>query len=473
MMGNGPQFIGADRPKMGSVSPRRDNAVIFTVGTATLLSSMSNSVANTILPSMLSALRVPLAQGSVVILIYLVVLSALLIPVGRMADPWGMRRMFLTGFVVFALGSSITALSQGYVMALLGRAVAGVGAALLLATGPAILSRTFPVELRGRVLGWQAMMTYIGLAIGPAVGGWATQMWSWHAAFWIAIPIALLGGTVGYWSVERGLAQGLSSASDSPRILMMGSYVVATAAIIMSANTAAGIARWAQGVMFFGGIIALSVVVKLDGVARVPLLDFRLYRHPNYRWGISATIANYMCFFIPLFVLPVYLTVDKHWPPGWIGTLMTVMPAVMTVVAPVAGRLSDRWGSRLLSLWGMVANGLGLGLFAFAGWQPDWHDLVVIIGGLVVTGLGIGLFAAPNNAAILKSAPLSKQGIASGTLATARYVGMMGGLILARRLWSLTVSHMGLSFGQGLAWVMAMGMVVAALGIWVTALMQN
>lgn len=450
----------------------RNLGILITMGIGTLLSSMSNSVTNTVLPVIAQHLHLSIGLASWINLVYLVVLIVLLLPAGRLTDLADRRLITAGGFGLFGLASAGAALSHSLAALLAARAVTAVAGALLLSAGPAVLTAAFPVQERGAALGWQALMTYFGLAIGPIFGGWLAQIAGWPAIFWMAVPIAVTGSIMALAFVpggDRGSSQRFDSIGS---VTFMGAMVSLT--LLM--NPSAYLSR------FWTFMAVLVPVLMVSGVWFIrrqqhvvdPLIDLRLFRTRNYGYGTLGAMINYLCFFVALFLLPFYLSRVQGWTVGRIGLVLTIMPAFMMVLAPWAGRMSDRWGARGLASLGMAANVLGLAsLAAAAGWRQTAD--VWLVAGLVLMGAGTGLFAAPNNAAIMKAAPGEKQGVASGTLATARYVGMVAGTTLGSSVFHLLrgMLRSGTSFSLAFLWVMVIGACFGLLGLGFTLSMER
>ncbi|NMP22096.1 MFS transporter [Sulfobacillus harzensis] len=451
----------------------RNTWILITVGIGTLLSSMTNSVTNTVLPVIAQHLHLTISLASWVNLIYLLVLILLLLPAGRLADMVNRRALMTAGYIVFGLSSVGAALSHTLFWLLAARGMSAVAGALLLSVGPAVLTATFPRDQRGRALGWQALMTYFGLAVGPILGGWLAQLAGWPAVFWVAVPISALGAVQALlWIPGAGL--GRPRAFDTWGSIF---FVVAMVAVTLIMNPSAYPGQEALALVVLGvvALIAAPLFILRQQRFADPMIDLGLFRARNYLYGTLGAMINYLCFFVALFLLPFYLTTIRSWSVGQVGLVLTIMPALMMVLAPWAGSLSDRLGSRGLSTLGMLANALGLGAFALAAVVPS-VGLVLLVGGLVLMGAGTGLFAAPNNAAIMKAAPGSKQGVASGTLATARYVGMVGGTTLGSSLFHLLTNMDARGphpFLTAFIWVMGIGAAFGLLGCLVTLSMER
>lgn len=444
--------------------------VLITVGIGTFLSSLNTSIINTVLPVIQRSLHLTLSQSEWIVLIYLLVLTLLLLPVGRLSDLLGHRRIFLFGFVLFIFASVASGLSRNYLVLLWGRALLAVGGSMILAVGPALIATTFPPDQRGRVLGLQAIMTYIGLSLGPVLGGWLTQMWGWPIIFYLAIPFGLAGLGLGIWSIPDIIVEKPSHLDLKGFFLFI--ICMTTATILLNLNVSTQHRLFIMIVLFICFAMSTWGFIYVERKQTEPMLDLRLFRIRNIGFGALGASLNYLCFFLILFLLPFYFDDVLHFSAAKIGSYLTIAPIVMTVFAPIAGTLSDKLGPRMLTTAGMFFSTLGLFLFGMMVTAPVSDAHLILIIGLILAGLGTGTFAAPNNSAILGAAPRTKQGVASGTLATFRYIGMMAGITVGGSLFDGLLgyfSHKGLSnnsaFLEAFSFVMWVGALFGCIGI--------
>ncbi|MCL6445871.1 MAG: MFS transporter [Alicyclobacillus sp.] len=447
---------------------RRKWYVLLTVGIGTFLSSLNTSITNTVLPVIQKSMHLALSQSEWIVLIYLLVLTLFLLPVGRMSDLWGHRRIFLFGFGLFTCAAVLCGLSTNYTSLLWGRGMLALAGSMILSVGPALLTSTFPAEQRGRVLGIQAIMTYMGLSLGPVLGGWLTQLWGWPITFWITVPFGLLGLMLGIWAVPRVVPE------HRKRLDLKGLFFfiigMTAATLLLNSNAITQYRKFVIILLLTCFVISTWAFIHVERDQQDPLLDLNLFRKRNFGFGTFGAALNYLCFFLTLFLLPFYFDHILRWSASATGTYLMITPLVMTICAPLAGALSDRTGPRLLTTLGMLFSTLGLIVFGIMAKVSSAH-LVLIIG-LVLAGLGTGTFAAPNNSAILGAASSTKQGIASGTLATFRYIGMMAGITVGGSLFDLLLSHFAnagsgvtSSFLEAFSLVMWVGAVFGVVGI--------
>ncbi|MDI3257677.1 MAG: MFS transporter [Kyrpidia sp.] len=445
--------------------------VLLTVGIGTFLSSFNTSITNTVLPVIERELHTTFDQSEWIVLIYLLVLTLFLLPVGRLSDIWGRRRIFLAGFALFACAAAMCGLSANYMSLVWGRAILGLAAAMILAIGPALISIAFPAEQRGSALGIQALITYIGLSLGPVMGGWLTQLWGWKATFFATVPFALAGLLFGMWAIPR-VAVERPKQLDVKGIFffMIG---MASLTLLLNSNVITRHRALIMPLLFLLFVGAAWAFLKIERNHPDPTLDLALFRVRNFGFGTFGAALNYLCFFLILFLLPFYFDRVLHFSAAEIGTYLTITPIVMTVCAPIAGALSDRIGPRILATLGMFFSTAGLILFGIMVPVFGTRTHGALIMGLILAGLGTGTFAAPNNSAILGAAPRRQQGTASGMLATFRYIGMMAGSTVGGSLFNLFLKYTAQDFLRAFSLVMWVGALFGFLGMICTMAMTE
>ncbi|WP_437952521.1 MFS transporter [Sorangium sp. So ce296] len=434
----------------------RPYAVLGVVAVGTWMSALGSSLINVAVPLVRRDLGVDIGAASWVLAAYSLSVSALLLPFGRLGDRHGKGRVYAAGFGVFGVGSALSALAPTLASLVAARALQGAGAAMLMANGPALTTAAFPPAQRGRALGLQATATYLGLSLGPSIGGWLAQRAGWHAAFWINLPIAALGGLLarslvwgGSASATPGIARGAdpgasaaaTDAASAPpaRGAPLGArarpFPWASALLFGPAITALLVAvtrgqRWGFqsprviGLLALGAVLA-AAFVRAERRSPAPLISGALLMQPALGRGLVAAFLQYAAVYMMLFLLPFYLQGRLAMSAADAGLVMTVQPAVMAVLTATSGWLSDRIGTRAPAVAGMAALALGLASVAMLGPRPERAGLLAA---LALVGVGSGLFTSPNNSRIMGAAPRDQQGTAAGLLAEARNVGMLCGV---------------------------------------------
>jgi EmrB/QacA subfamily drug resistance transporter len=436
--------------------------VLVTIGVGTFMSALDGSVVNTLLPILARELHTSVAGIEWVTTVYLLVISALLLSVGRAGDLYGHKRWYLAGFVLFVVGSALCGLagSAGALVAL--RAIQALGAAMLMATAPAILTRSFPASQRGRALGALGTFTYLGLTAGPSLGGWLATAFSWRAVFYINVPIGLIAIVLAMRSVPDDRATRGEERFDFVGAALFTAGLVALL-IALNQGHAWGWASPAVIALLVVAVILLGVFVRVENGRPSPMLDLSLFGSRVFSGTTVSALLNYACVYAVLFVLPFLLIQGRGLDAARAGLVLTAQPVIMAVVAPVSGALSDRIGSRIPATTGMLILAAGLVVLSalvVAG------SLWAIAGALAIVGFGVGTFVSPNNSALMGAAPRNRQGIASGVLATARNVGMVLGVGLAGAVFTTVIAHSnGTASAALLAGVRASLLVAAGLAL--------
>jgi len=411
--------------------------VLVTIGIGTFMSALDGSVVNTLLPVLGRELGTDVAGVEWVTTIYLLVISGLLLSVGRAGDLFGHRRLYLAGFVLFVLGSALCGLAGSAHALVALRAVQALGAAMLMATAPAILTRSFPAGQRGRALGALGTFTYLGLIVGPSLGGWLAGAFGWRSVFYINIPIGVLA-----------IALALRAIADD-RVTRRGERFDFVGAALFTAGLVALLVALNQGhawgwsspaavALLAAATLLLVAFVRLERRQSSPMLDLSLFRSRVFSASVASALLNYACVYAVLFVLPFLLIDGRGLSAQQAGLVLTAQPIVMAIVAPLSGSLSDRVGSRGPATLGMLLLTAGL---VCLGLLVPHGALGAIAAALALVGLGVGMFVSPNNSALMGAAPRHRQGIASGVLATARNVGMVLGVGFAGAVFTTVVAR--------------------------------
>ena len=388
------------------------------------MSALDVSIVNTVLPVINRDFSTDIATLEWIVVVYLLLVSGLLPGFGRLGDLRGHKIVFLLGFGVFILGSLLCGLASGVYVLIAARAVQALGAAMLSSNSPAILTKAFPSTQRGQALGLQATLTYLGLTVGPTLGGWLADSVTWRAAFWVNIPVGLLAAWLSWQFIHTDHSKKEAEPFDW---LGSGLFLVGLVLLLLVLNQGHNWG-WTSWLLLSALATAISCLVffaQHELRTPNPMLDFKLFRLPGFAVSVSAAILNYMCVYSIIFLLPFYLMSGRALTPSEAGLILSTQPIIMAIAAPISGTLSDHIGTRLPSFLGMLI--LSIGLFFLARLTPSTPPAYVALR-LTITGLGIGIFISPNTSALMGAAPSHRQGIAAGILATSRNVGMVLGV---------------------------------------------
>lgn len=420
----------------------RPNLVLLVVGLGTLLGAMAGSMVNLALPSIGRDMGVSIESSRWVVQAFLLVNAVLLLPAGRLGDLIGHGRVYLIGFTLFGATSIACGLAGSFPVLVGARVVQGLGAAMLISVAPALLTTTFPPERRGRALGVMSTATYVGLTISPPLSGVVVSALDWRWVFFLMVPVSVLICALGLVCLPRGARaaearfdwSGAAALLVGLPLLLMFISQVQTWGIGSPLGLGSGLI----------GAAGLSLFVVLQARGRAPLLDLGLFRSRVFTWSVLAAVFNYVALFTAVLLMPFYLEEGLELPPAKVGLVLAAQPVVMALTASPSGWLSDRIGTRALTVVGMVLVAGGLGGMASLGRSSSpW----AAASWLALVGLGTGIFISPNSSALMGAAPRKRQGTAGSVMAEARTVGMLLGVAASTAVFQAAGGGTGEAWG--------------------------
>ena len=439
-------------------SPRAAWLVVATVCVGAFMGQLDASIVALAFPTLQHDFGAGLGAVTWVGLSYLLTLVALVTAVGRLGDMAGRKLLYTYGFIVFIAGSALCGLAPDLATLVGFRVVQAVGAAMLQANSVAIIALAVPRRSLGRAIGVQGAAQAVGLALGPAVGGLLLALAGWRLLFLVNIPFGLLGVAAGLLFIPRSRDLARRVPYDWPGLALFVPAVVLVVGAVSLGNAAGWTSPVVAGALAAGAGLAAAFVLR-EHRTKDRMLDPGLFRAPAFSAGVAGGLLSYLVMFGVLFVVPFLLERGDGLSTGMTGLELAVMPLLLGVTAPLAGRAADRLGARPLTVLGMLLVAGALAVLALA---PPGQ--VLLMAGLAVIGIGLGLFTPPNNAAIMASAPRSKAGVASGVLNMTRGMGTALGLALTGLVYGLAASPSeGFRSSAGfLAVIAGLAVVVAA-----------
>ncbi len=426
-----------------SPSEQKPTAVLIVLVIGTFLAPLDSSIVTIALPAMAAEFRESLSAVSWVTTAYLLTSASLLLPMGRLGDVWGLRRLYVWGLLVFGLGSLVCALSGSIEALVASRVLQAVGASMLFAAGPALVSRTFPANRRGWALGYISLAVSAGLTIGPALGGFLVGSFGWPSIFLINVPLTVIVAGIA-WRLLPDECR-IAEQFDIPGAVLAAGALASLLLGLSGFERAGALSVEVIGPMAASVILGLAFV-RWEGRAPNPMVDLRLFRIGAFSAGIGAATLAYMSLFAVTFTMPFYLVRVQGLDPRLAGVMLTVTPLAMAVLAPVAGRTSDRRGSRTIATVGVLV--LAAGLLGGSFLAPD-SVVWAVVPVLAVVGAGMSLFQTPNTAGVLRATPPARVGVGSAFTAEARNVGMAVGIALTAAIVGASVGGEGLPGGSG------------------------
>lgn len=405
------------------------------------MATLDSSIVNIALPTLTREFSTELSQVKWVVIIYLFIITCLLLPFGRISDQYGRKLIFQSGLLIFTIGSVLCGLSPTLFLLVMARALQAVGAAMLMANGPAVITSAFPSSERGAALGVMAMVVSAGLISGPSLGGLLITHFGWRTIFWVNVPVGLIGISMVYRFFSRDSTARTPMQFDWAgailQTLLLISFILLfdPPRISISGSAPFPLPRWGVGVVT---LTLAFLFFSVERQASSPLFDLSLLKNRTFRSANLASFFMFVSFSAVSVLMPFFLQEVAHLTPRHVGLMMTAIPFTVFVIAPISGRLSDQLGSRDLSVAGaMVA---AISLFAMAGIigngiHEDSQPVFIVIA-LCAVGLATGLFQSPNNNAIMGAVPTAKLSVASALLATIRNLGFVTGTGLSTALFT-------------------------------------
>jgi len=408
-------------------------AASIIAGMASFLAPFMGASVNIALPSIGREFGADAVTLGWIATAYLLAAAVCLVPFGRLADIRGRKRVFTTGILTYTISSLLCALSSSTSGLIAFRIAQGIGAALIFGTAIAILTSVFPPGQRGKALGINTASTYLGLSLGPVLGGLLTQHFGWRSIFLVNIPLGLMIIALVLTRLKSEWAEARGEKLDLSGTFLYGLALVGIMLGFSRLPRAFGV--W----LFLAGIALASGFILHENRAASPILNINLFRRNRvFAFSNLAALINYSATFAVGFFLSLFLQNIKGMNPQAAGLVLIAQPAVMALFSPLAGRASDRVEPRVVASAGMALSGAGLFLLAFLrGTSP----LVFIVGSLALLGFGFALFSSPNTNAVMSSVEKKSYGVASATLGTMRLVGQMTSMGIAMMIFAVFVGQ--------------------------------
>ncbi len=375
-----------------------------------------------------------------VVLGFLLSAAIFVVPFGRIADIFGRKTIFMAGLLVIVVSSLLCSLSNSVLMLIASRMVEGLGSAMIFGTLVAILTAAYPAKERGKVLGIQVGITYIGLSAGPFIGGIITQYMGWRFIY---------GGVMAYSLIIAAAAFFL--IKDNERCAEIGKFDVSGTALyaVMLLSLMYGLSLIPDitgAYLIAFGLLAMVVFLWWELRHKNPVLKISVFRNNKvFMFSNLAALINYSATFAVALLLSYYLQDIKGFDPQIAGLILIAQPLVQAVFSPVTGKLSDRVEPRIVASAGMGLCVIGLAIFALLTPQTS---LLLVIASLMFMGLGFALFSSPNTNAIMSSVERCDYGVASGMVSTMRLVGQMLSLGIAMLTFSVIMGRIVIAPGD-------------------------
>jgi EmrB/QacA subfamily drug resistance transporter len=358
--------------------------------------------------------------------LFLLASVALMLPCGKLADNYGRKRIYTYGLALNALSSAMCAWGNSIEWLLFWRFFQGASSAMIFGTGVAILSSVTPSHKRGFALGLTAACVYVGLTVAPAIGGWLTELWGWRSVFVFQVPLVLLLLALIKWRLPGEWKNARHSSFDWRGT---GIFAVASTCLVLGLSYLPDV----LGIL----LLLIALIATLSFVLQQsrhtePLIRIQMFRESRvFSMSLSTALLMYASVYPLTFLLSLYLQYIQGFSPAHAGQIILVQALAMAILAPLAGRMSDKVQPRYIATLGCAI--VTIGFFALSRLSMDTSVTYISIS-LVLVGIGFGLFSTPNNNAIMGSVHSSELGVASASMNLARTIGNLLGMSMVNFL---------------------------------------
>ena len=423
--------------------------VLVTVGLGILTSTVDGSITNIALPELGRVFGVDPSIILWVSVAYLLASIGLMLTLGSLGDAIGRKQVFLTGFLVFGIGLIITPLSTTLPMLLFGRVVQGIGQAMIIANGNALVVSAFPATERGRALGMENAFVGVGLASGPPLGGFLLDLWGWQSLFYTRAPFMAVFFVMGLLFLQNDRQEGRHMRFDFFGALALFGFI---SAFLLLLNRGPRLG-WTEPIIIGLGTIAVLSLIGFLYVEsrsrmpvleihrgarmlreRMPVLELSLFRSRLFSTANAANALQFISQGAIIILLPFFLLDGRGFTASQAGLILITLPVVRLVIAPVAGWAADKVSSRIVATAGLIVmTGAYMGLRGVGIDTP----VAILITLLLAEGAGSSIFGPGNNSAIMGAVPQSHLGTASGMIGTVRQISQATGIAVAGTLYAV------------------------------------
>src|SRR3984893_4330362 len=444
------------QPVMDGLPPERRRWAVAAIFTALAMASLDTAIANIALPAIAADLHVSPAEVVWVVNVYQIALVATLLPLGALGEIVGHQRIYLGGLLLFTLASLGCALAWSLESLLVARALQGLGASGIMSVHTALVRFVYPTRMVGRGFGHNALVVATAFTLGPTIASGILAVGHWPWLFAINLPFGVIAMLIG-----------LKTLPPTPRAVHSFDFFGAVLAagclglFIIGIGSAAHKASPALGIVALIASLALGwILMRRQADHPAPMLPIDLFRRPVFALSTATAVCSFAVQGLAFVSLPFYFEEVLLRSQVETGFFMTPWPLVVAIMAPIGGRLSDRYPAGILGGLGLALLGVGMVLLATL---PATPGVANIVWRMVICGIGFGFFQTPNMKALMSSAPVGRSGSASGIVATARLTGQTSGAALASLCF-------GFAGREGATLALVLGAAFAALGCLMSSL---
>ncbi len=410
--------------------------VLATTGMGIFLATVDGSIVNVALPTLVDDLNTDFSVIQWVLLAYLLTVTTLMLSIGRLGDMIGKKRLYALGFIIFTIASAFCGLSPNVYWLIGFRVAQALGSALIMALGMAIVTEAFPPYERGKALGISGAIVSVGIAIGPSLGGVILSFLSWRWIFLVNLPIGIVGTIMVFRFVQTIKPKGKQKFDYIGAIVLFISILCLLLGLTIGQQQ--GFTRPAVSILIAGWFITLLLFILVEKKSTHPVINLDFFRNSLLSINLTNAFVAFIGIAGTIILLPFYLQNILGYPEMVVGLLLCVLPVSLGITSPIAGTLSDKFGSEKISTVGLVI--VVIGFYACSSLRADTSIPGYIIR-LAPLGIGMGIFQSPNSSSIMGSVPKAHLGIASGLISVSRTLGQTVGTAVLGAIWAGRTFH--------------------------------
>jgi EmrB/QacA subfamily drug resistance transporter len=427
------QICAEPIPADGEVAGPSVRGALASLSLSMLLSSLGTSIANVGLPTLAQSFHASFQEVQWIVLAYLLVITTLIVGVGRLGDVFGRRRVLLAGIVLFTLASALCGLAPTLGLLIAARALQGLGAAVLMALAMALVGEAVPKERTGRAMGLLGTMSAIGTALGPSLGGVLIGGLGWRAIFLVNVPLGVLTFHLArrYLPVDcRGLKHERAGIDLAGTLLL----ALTLAAYALAMTMGHGDFGLLNAALLLAAACGAAIFTVAESRATSPLLRLQMLRDSGLSASLAMSAMVSTVIMATLVVGPFYLTRALGLNAATVGLALSIGPIAAALVSAPAGRLADRFGPQRMTLAGLTGMALGSGALSLL---PESLGVPGYLVPIVATTTGYALFQTANNTAVMAGIRQDQRGVISGMLNLSRNLGLITGASVMGAVFAL------------------------------------
>lgn len=414
--------------------------MLFSIVIFSFMSTLDGSIVNVALPVISYKLSVSMASIQWAVTSYLMIILGTILVFGRIADIKGKTTVFKLGVLIFTIGSFLCGFADSLIVLVLSRCIQAIGAAGVMATCQGLITQIFPSNERGRALGINGTFVALGSVVGPPLGGIIVSILSWRYIFLINVPIGILAFAFAIRILPKGNNKNLNEGFDKKGAVLFGIIMIL---LFGSLTLGANIGYDNKGIIL-SIIVSISLFIlfiRAEQKIPSPLIKLGIFNNCLFSLSLFCSFISYGVMSCLNIILPFYLQYVMKLTPSTAGILMMASPLILSIIAPMSGYISDKIGSEVLTLFGLIGTSLGVFFMTFLNQYSNLGEIIIFIS---IISIGNGIFQSPNNSLTMSAVNKKYLGIAGSINSLVRNLGMIFGISLSTTfLYSRMSSKIG------------------------------